>query len=380
MKSHLLQWNPSSGWTRLPEHFGPVTLVLCFADRHLLTELGSQVVPELVAQCPGALVASCSTAGEISGSSVSDALASALVLSFSGTTVRGECIPVAPGADSALIGRELADRLRGPELRHVFILSDGLFVNGTRLADGLNKALPAGVSASGGLAGDGSRFQQTCVGLGTELGSRRVVGLGFYGSAFRVAFGSQGGWQAFGPKRLITRSEANVLYEVDRQPVLPLYKRYLGERASGLPATGLLFPLQLLSASDPEQGLVRTILAVDENAQSLTFAGDMPEGSFARLMKAGCDALVDGASQAADLVHMEPCDGQRAALLVSCVGRKLVMGQRVEEEVEAVLSHLGPDVLAAGFYSYGELGPSAAQGDCQLHNQTMTLTVIGEKA
>lgn len=377
MKSFVLLWKPSTGWSSLPDEFGAVSLVLCFADR-LFFAAEAPVLGGLRDRFPKALFGACSTAGEISGATVSDASATALVISFRSTQVKGVCLPLEDGLGSEGIGKQLAMELTAPALRHVLVLSDGLFVNGTQLAAGISAALPEGVCATGGLAGDGSRFQETAVGLGTDFGAKRVVGIGFYGPDFRVGFGSQGGWQAFGPKRLITRSTGNVLYELDGQPALPLYKRYLGERASGLPATGLLFPLQLIPQSAEDQGLVRTILAVDEQAQSLTFAGDVPEGSYARLMKAGCDALVDGAAQAAHSAVQAGVFGQSAAILVSCVGRKLVMGQRVEDETDAVLHCLGANISVAGFYSYGELCPTGSGKDCELHNQTMTLTLFSE--
>ena len=212
---------------------------------------------------------------------------------------------------------------------------------------------------------------------GPSIAPGQVVAVGFYGAGLRARFGSAGGWEPFGPKRLITRAEGNVLYTLDDQPALELYKRYLGDRAAGLPATGLLFPLQILAGSEESSGLVRTILAVDEAAQSLTFAGDMPQGGYARLMKAGCDRLVYGAETAARQTGGE---AMAFAVLVSCVGRKLVMGQRVEEEVEAVLQTLAPGVAAMGFYSYGEICPGGFSHGCELHNQTMTLTTFAEEA
>jgi len=233
------------------------------------------------------------------------------------------------------------------------------------------------VCATGGLAGDGAAFKRTLVGFGGEIGAGRMAAIGFYGEKFRATWGSAGGWSPFGPRRLITRAIDNVLYELDGQPALALYKRYLGERAAGLPATGLLFPLEGLAQRDAESGVARTILAVDEAGQSLTFAGDMPQGHYARLMKAGGDALIAGAQAAATRAE-HPATGAPLVVLVSCVGRKLVLGQRVEEEVEAALRPFPAGTPALGFYSYGEICPSGLVQECDLHNQTMTLTVVGE--
>lgn len=175
----------------------------------------------------------------------------------------------------------------------------------------------------------------------------------------------------------MTRSRGNVLFELDGQPALALYKSYLGEHARDLPGSALLFPL-LLEDAGGGAGLVRAVLGVDEAAGSLTFAGDVPEGTSARLMKANFDRLVDGACGAAT-ASLHGLDGAAAelALLISCVGRKLVLRQRVEEEIEAVREVL-PQAVLAGFYSYGELCPQGSVGSCELHNQTMTITTLGE--
>jgi len=263
----------------------------------------------------------------------------------------------------------------------VLVLSDGLSVNGTALVSGLREVLPAGVAITGGLAGDGSRFQKTFVGLGADVRRDQIVAVGLYGPNIVVGYGSRGGWEGFGPRRRITRAKDNTLFELDGQPALPLYKRYLGDRAAGLPATGLLFPLELTKDNTGQTGLVRTILAVDEAQQSLTFAGDMPEGWYARLMMASGDQLVDGAANAsADAKGKTPPVGASLAILVSCVGRRLVMGQRIEEELEAVVNSLSENTATVGFYSYGEACPSAGSDFSELHNQTMTITILSEKS
>lgn len=380
MKTFSVRWSPHDGWTT-PRSAWPETadLVLYFGARQVLAhEDGPR--RELIAHFSKTLCAGCSTAGEILDNSVTDGGLAALFITFAHTKVRAETIAVRAASESFEAAAELGRRLAAPDLRHVLVLSDGLLVNGTTLTAGFRVGLPRGVHVTGGLAGDGSAFRSTLVGLGPEIGSGTVVAIGFYGAQLRVSHGSAGGWEPFGPKRLVTRSTGNILYTLDDQPALALYKRYLGERAAGLPATGLLFPLHLLATRDAEQGLVRTILAVDDIEQSLTFAGDIPQGHYVRLMKAGCDALVDGAEAAARSASAGNPGDARFAVLVSCVGRRLVMGQRVEEEVEAVLGQLGPGLRAAGFYSYGEICPSGLVHSCDLHNQTMTLTVFAEDA
>jgi hypothetical protein len=180
-------------------------------------------------------------------------------------------------------------------------------------------------------------------------------------------------------ERRITRAESNVLFELDGEPALDLYKRYLGEHASSLPASGLLFPLSIRTGSEDMTPVVRTILSVDERARTMTFAGDVPVGYRARLMRANFERLLDGASGAARATQDRLGQGSpELAILISCVGRKLVLRQRIEEEVEAVRDVLGPTTWLSGFYSYGEISPFTPSARCELHNQTMTITTLSE--
>jgi hypothetical protein len=378
MRASTLLWNTENRWTpssnEVPEN---PTLILYFGATDVLSE-STEPLQQLVDRFPSAQICGCSSAGEICDESVYDNTIIALVLEFETTTVRIAQALIEDSSDSYFVGRALARELSGESFKHVFLLSDGLNINGTPLAAGFNEHLPDGVQLTGGLAGDGARFQKTLTGIGADLQSKRLVAIGFYGEDLEVAIGSCGGWGAFGPKRLVTASTNNVLYELDGQPALQLYKRYLGDLADELPSSGLLFPLQVLRG-DGTPNLVRTLLAVNETDQSMTFAGDIPLNSRVSLMKASFDAIVDGAEVAADQARSNSVAKEhKASLLVSCVGRKLLLGQRIDEEVEAVTNILGSETVISGFYSYGELAPRSGFTACNLHNQTMTLTTIWE--
>jgi len=327
---------------------------------------------------PGASFLGCSTAGEICGTEVTDDSLVATAVQLESARIKGDRIRVTDSSESYEAGKTLARGLTAADLVHVFVLSDGLNVNGSELVKGLVSQLPPHVTVTGGLSGDGDRFQETAVIWNDAAESHSIAALGFYGDALKVGYASLGGWDPFGPKRLITRSTGNVLYELDGTSALSLYKRYLGDHADHLPASGLLFPLAL-TPRDGSPPVVRTILSVDEASQSLTFAGDIPEGLYAQLMKANFDRLIDGAVAAARTSDEAIGEGSaELAILISCVGRKLVLKQRIEEEVEGVREALGPGPALAGFYSYGEISPFTPGARCELHNQTMTITTFRE--
>jgi hypothetical protein len=379
MQLQTVTFRTADGWdTPLPAHMdSEQTLVLAFAA----PEFGADPAPfqTLAAAFPRAVLVGCSTSGEIAGTQVHDASLSVAVAHFGHTRLRRALTPVAGAADSFDAGARLAAQLAGPDLRAVFLLSDGLCVNGTPLVDGLTRHLPAGVSITGGLAGDGSRFGHTWVLDGAQPAANCICAVGFYGERLRIGHGCDGGWSDFGPERRITRSEGNVLFELDGKPALDLYKSYLGDRAAGLPGTALLFPLSIRREGDGQDTLVRTILGIDEAQQSLTFAGDMPEGGIARLMRANTDKLIGSAGQAARQASAGLSEIDDALVIsVSCVGRRLVLGERTEEEVETVLDSVPGRAGHVGFYSYGEISPAVTGGASELHNQTMTVTVYSE--
>lgn len=379
MRVEQRRWSQDLGWMpELPWVLGKsAQLILIFGATKILKE--RKCVEQVKDAYPNALIVGCSTAGEICGTQVSDDTLVSTAIHFEHTRVRGGKIGLERVQDSFHAGEYLAKLLDPDELLHVLVFSDGLSVNGSDLVRGLSKNLPEWVTVTGGLAGDGALFKETLVLWDSVPESNTIAVLGLYGSRMRVGYGSLGGWDPFGPVRQITRSKGNLLYELDGRSALELYKKYLGEHAKGLPATGLLFPLSLRTKAG-QTGVVRTILAVNEEEQSMTFAGDVPEGSYARLMKANFDRLIDGAVGAAKTSFQAVgSTSPDLAVLISCVGRKLVLKQRVEEEVEGVRDILGDHTILTGFYSYGEISPFMPGAKCELHNQTMTVTTFSEE-
>lgn len=350
-------------------------LVLAFGGSDLL----QAVAVPLATLFPDAHRVGCSTAGEISASGVFEDACVVTAVGFASTRLAVASTTLAGMDDSRRAGRRLAAQLPKDGLRAVLVFGQGVRINGCALLVGIGEILDPAVPIAGGLAGDGGAFRETRVLDGSGASTDTLVVLGLYGEDLDFCHASFGGWSPFGPARKVTSCAGNVLRELDGEPALDVYRRYLGEHACGLPASGLLFPFAMLGSDHRELGLMRTILGVDERDGSLTLAGEIDPAGYLKLMHASTDALVGGAEAAAEVVQrMRRPDGRGLALLVSCVGRKLVMGGRVDEEVEAVAEVFGGSAVLAGFYSYGEIGPFGPGGGCRLHNQTMTVAYIGE--
>lgn len=375
MRTVQLTGTLDSGWQGEPPPAGfAPQLVLWFGARQAD---GAQLQAALQARFPTASVVGCSTGGEIVRGEVLDDSLLATAIEFEHGRVQVVSADDATPAESEAIGERLALRLHDPQLRGVIVFSDGLRVSGTSLGRGLTKVLGAAVPVCGALAGDGARFQQTWVACNAPPASGRVVAIGLYGEGLDMHFGTGGGWERFGPERQITRSADNCLFELDGQPALSLYKKYLGDEASGLPGSALLFPLFVRPAGGGG-GVTRTVLGIDERQESLNFAGDLPTGHTAQLMHGSFERMISGAAESTRKVLAQTEADGGVVLLMSCVGRKLVLGQRASEEVEAAIEQLPRGTPAFGFYSYGSLAPTPGLDGTHFHNQTMTAVLIRE--
>ena len=382
MRVTELLWKQQNGWQYSSEAPKNADLVLYFGSREGISS-GARY-RELKEVFPTSHIMGCSTGGQIRGNDVSDDDVAAVAMQFDKTKIRLACEHVSDSSQSSKCGQSIGNQLADDNLKSVFVLSDGLNVNGSDLVSGLNSAIRRSVTLTGGLAGDGSKFERTLVGADFEPRSNVVAAIGFYGDSVQIGHGSAGGWDVFGPHRKITKSQSNVLFELDGKPALDLYEAYLGaDEIAGLPGTALLFPIQISDPQRPGHTVVRTILGVDKAARSMTFAGDLPQGWGAQLMRGNYDNLANGAGVAARQASAGQNNSNAnnsVAILISCIGRRLLMGQRTGDELEAAGSEMGSQMPRIGFYSYGELSPHSHSGACELHNQTMTITTISEAA
>jgi hypothetical protein len=378
MKIEQKKWSVASEWETLRnDGFSSIesNLVIVFGDRALISK--DSFFEEIKIWYPNAQIIINSTSGEIIDVQVNEETVSLTAIKFEKTVIISSGINIQNFENSTMAGKALADSFEKEGLASLLVISDGQLVNGSELVAGIESCIGKDVIITGGLAGDGANFQQTAVGLNEVPFEGNIIAIGFYGNSIKIGHGSVGGWDPFGPERLVTKSDGNILFELDSQPALDIYKKYLGEYSVDLPGSGLLFPLSV-KINENEEPVVRTILAINEDEKSLTFAGNIPQGTIARMMKTNFERIIEGASHAAENT-IKTLSKPELAILISCVGRKLVLNQRIEEEVEAVRETLGKTTAITGFYSYGEISPITGMDRCELHNQTMTITTMTEE-
>ncbi|WP_304198337.1 FIST signal transduction protein [Flavobacterium alvei] len=349
-------------------------LVLAFGEREVLES--SLPFKELKKLYSEAQIVICSTSGQISNANLVENNIVSTAIEFEKSTIKIAEIDLIKNSNIQELGLIVKKELFSEDLKSVLVISEGSFVNGTELVNELGKQTNHSIPVFGGLAGDNVQFLKTIVGLNEDASEGKVVIIGFYGNEINFGFGCEGGWSDFGPEREVTLSEKNVLYKIGDRFALDIYKEYLGKYANDLPGSALYFPLSMRENKD-SCPVVRTILSIDEKAKSMTFAGNIPQGSFIRLMKGNFDKLIDASYNAASESFSNHPKEPELALIVSCVGRKIVLGNRVEEEFEAVKEVSG-NTLLCGFYSYGEISPIKNHKSCELHNQTMAIFTIRE--
>ena len=379
MKTVQLKKTGSAKFEYISENIALVKpLVLVFGNRYMLED--KNIFNEIKDIFNDGQIVIGSTAGDITPETVDDESVTITAVEFEKSTFSiktSNVLKYGDEIDSYKIGKELIEQLPQEGLKYVFVLSDGSFINGSQFTVGMNAATEDNLIITGALCGDSARFEKTLSSYNENPKVGEVVAIGFYGETLEVSFGTNGGWTPFGPERVVTKSKDNVLYELDGKPALDLYKKYLGEKSNELPASALLYPLKVQS-SDEKKSIVRTILNIDEEENSMILAGDILEESKVQLMMTNVDSIVNaaetGALQALELREKKP----ELAILVSCIGRKLVLDQRVEEEVDEVMEVVGTGTTICGFYSYGEIAPFDGEMNCQLHNQTMAITLISE--
>lgn len=351
-------------------------LVLVFGNRFLLEDI--RVIAAIRNEFPYENIVFGSTSGEILGCNVTDNSIAVTAIEFEKSSFIVETANILDYNKNAnQLGEILYNKIPKENLKHLFVISEGSFVNGSSLINGLEKGITDSVSITGGMCGDDARFEKTVASYKENPKEGEVILIGFYGATLNISFASFGGWIPFGPERIITKSEGNILYEIDGQPALNLYKNYLGEKSKELPQSSLLYPLNVTPKGKNEP-IVRTILNINNEDNSMILAGDVPLHSKVQLMMASIDGIAGGAQKAAQIAMENRKKAPEIAILVSCVGRKLVLNQRVEEEIEQVQEVIGDTTAITGFYSYGEMAPFNGSNSCELHNQTMTLTLISE--
>ncbi len=356
MKTVQLVKHKNSDWKYIGQEIKlNAPLVMVLGNRYMLED--ANIYQDIKTLFPDGQIVFGSTCAEISSNDVNQQSITITAIEFEKSTFVIKTSNIKNNnQDSYKVGQDLIQQLPKDNLKHVFVISEGSFVNGSKLTQGMNSVTQNNLLITGGLCGDDDRFEKTIAGYNENPKEGQLIAIGFYGDTLEVTFSIYGGWTPFGPERVVTKSDDNILFELDGQPALDLYKTYLGDKAKDLPGAALLYPLNVKVQID-DQPIVRSILNIDETNNSVILAGDIPENAKVQLMMTNVDNIANASERAAKQAMNLRQNKPELAMLVSCIGRKLVLDQRVEEEVEEVIEVIGQDSTISGFYSYGEIAP-----------------------
>lgn len=190
MKIQQKKFSKSKGWEVLrDDNFNSelCNFVLAFGSREIISE--PEIFSYIKSSYPNATILLNSTSGEIIDTQVTDDTVSLTSILFEKTKIKIASTQIDKVKDSYDAGKQLAEQVDPSGLKYVMVISDGQKVNGSELVLGLQEHLPSGTIITGGLAGDGGRFQKTVVGLNESPVEGRIVAIGFYGNSLSVTYG-----------------------------------------------------------------------------------------------------------------------------------------------------------------------------------------------
>lgn len=346
-----------------------------------------ELVKLLQAKCPQAVLVGCSTAGEIS--SVSGSRDNSLVLmALAGDGIRfvpgvGTDMNVDPRKAGRMLAEDIAKKANGEKPKACLIFPDGLAGNGADVVRGILDVFGQEFMVAGGSAGDDYHFKQTYEYLGETVLSNSVVGVGLFGE-FSFGIGVRHGWIPIGNSRIATKSQGNILYELDGKPALEIYEDYFGKDRvlidpnEPFAKLAVTYPLGI-PTPNKDGYLIRDPISVNEQG-AITCAAEIPEGSEVFLMIGSREEAIEAANDAAHKA-LSQLQGKspKAAILFNCIARKKLFMQKKEEEIAVIRSVLGQSVPLIGFYTYGEQAPLGGEVvTCSFHNETDVIFLLAE--
>jgi len=265
---------------------------------------------------------------------------------------------------------------------------DGLAGDGLAIIQGAQKVLGIDFEIVGGALGDEANFKHTYQYYNGKVYDNVVVGMLISDKGkIKTASGVRHGWESIGNRFKCTKSKGGVVYKFGNENALDFYRELLGkERGKKLPAIGLEYPMGLIDEKAKIEGYdyfqIRAPVGIDEKAKSVTFAASIPEGKDVTLTYSSRSTIINGSKLSAMQAKKTLKGKTKLILMFSCVARKLVLGRRTNEEINAVRKIFGRNVPIFGFYTYGEIGPIdkrvSTLKSTRWHNETVVIYVLGE--
>ncbi len=282
-------------------------------------------------------------------------------------------------------GKELGEKLlQGfPKMKRDLglIFSDGLIKDTSNLFYGLQEKLGTSFPLIGASASDKLQFLKTHLYFNDKLYIDAVCGI-IFGGKLNFGWGIKHGWKPLGKPRQVTKSYANIIYEIDNSPAANVYEEYLAcnlrEIKNELNRISTFYPIGI-ELQGEEEHLLRNLHSVDSEG-ALIFQGNVPEGSRIRLMIGTKESCLTAARQALNEAK-NGLFGKKIgfAFIFDSVSRYILLGRSANKELEIIKEEIGSNTPIMGVYTYGEQAPLKAinyHGKTYLHNQTFSILAI----
>lgn len=348
-------------------------LILCFSsiDEHSLKPFLSQ----LKQQFPIANIVGCSSGGDIQDTNITYSALALTFVQFENTKLDVKLTNLKHSTNQTIQFKHPLDENL---LKHILVFTD-LQSNDFNFISRLQQELPKHIRVSGGVAAahELTKNNNTYIIYQNKTYKDAAVYIGFYGSQLSINCGSHAGWDSYDIERIATKVSGNILYELNGEKALKIYKSCLSKLNKKIEDSPFWHPVSI-RIFEEERPIIRTVIGFNEEDDSIMFAGDIPLNCSVKLMKANLDRIITGAKKSAQDCLIGQQSKPQLAILVSCIGRQVVLNKLINEELEIVKETLGDNCALSGYYSYGEFAPISKSSRGVLHNQTMTITTITE--
>ncbi|HNS98563.1 MAG TPA: protein kinase [Polyangiaceae bacterium] len=331
-------------------------------------------------QWPGLAVIGCTTDGELSslGQFKEDSIAVALFVSdkLSFGVGLGTGVALDPEAAAQQAVRQARDQL-GVEPVLCITTPASLIVSGVRVLDAVKKQLGQQFPVFGGTAGDQLRLEYTYQFAGTSVVKDGLPVL-LIGGPLRFGAGLSSGWRPIGTSGVVTKANANVLITIGEQRAADFFVERIGKFSTPAELRAMVVSHPFAVARNDGYYL-RSTFTVDLDQGVVHCLGDVPEGATVQIANGSRDDVLAGSLTSIEQA-IQAFDGEKIGgiLVFSCAARRMLLGDRVKEEVERIQTIAPPGLPIIGFYTYGELGPLHPGGEPEFHNMTCFSLVLGE--
>jgi len=276
------------------------------------------------------------------------------------------------GLNSLDLGKAVAAWGKKLFQKPAFLIAvSGLTANGQEVVEGVLETAGQNTFMFGGLAGDDAHFIETFVFNHDLINKNGAVAIAFDTDLVKLRGLATSGWVSIGSDKVVTKAIGNVVYTIDNEPALKVYKEHLNISDDDLPEIGIEYPL-LVKKDNRE--VLRAVTGIDKEQQSLVFAGTVPQDAIVTFSTSPGFEIIEHTIK--DIKQFfKDSDKADLMLLFSCMSRHRALGPVITEEIAEASHQAGLPIT--GFFTYGEIGNNGP-ARCDFYNETFTLAVISE--